>query len=444
MIAMLWCLALLSVVVVSTLYTSRTDLTITKHYADQMQAYYLALGGVERAKAILYEDQLKRQEQAIHHTGQLEDAPQLFKDVPFSRGLIRVGHGANAEQLGTWTYGIRDEEARLNINSASREELAKLPGASESLAAAIVDFRDDNDQVTPGGAESDTYLALNPPYLPRNAPFQSVDELKMVYGMSPDLFPGEDHNRNMILDPEENDGEANQPMDDQDGRLDLGWSEWVTIHSSMANINAKGEERISIQEADETELTNIPNVTTDIAKAIVSYREDNEFQNIAQLMDVVPSSDDDDDDDNNNRGNRTRNRSRGSSGNKLISTDDFKTMADYVTVKTDPNLAGRVNVNSAPKEVLECLPGMTRQLATALVNHRSSSGYFESVAAVLNVPGMSEQIFKHLCPRIGVRSDTYRILAEGQIQSTKAKKQIEVIIRIGSGEITTLAYREYP
>ena len=441
MIGMLWCLALLSVVVVSTLYTARTDLTITKHYGDQVQAYYMALAGVEKAKAILYEDYLKRQEQAIHHTGSLENAPQIFRDIPFSRGLIRIGHGGNPDQLGTWTFGIRDEEARLNINSASREELAKLPGASESLAAAIVDFRDDNDQVTAGGAESDTYLALNPPYHPRNAPFESVDELKMVYGMTPDLFPGEDLNRNSILDPEENDGEANKPMDDQDGRLDLGWSEWVTIHSSMANINAKGEERISIQEADETELTNIPNVTTDLAKAIVAYREDNEFQNVAQLLDVVATSDDDDD---NNRGNASRNGNSGNSGNKLITTDDFKGMADYVTVKTDTNLSGRVNVNSASQEVLECLPGMTRQLAAALVNHRSSSGYFESVAALLDVPGMSEQIFKQLCPRIGVRSDTFRILAEGQIQSTKAKKQIEVIVRVASGEITTLAYREYP
>lgn len=434
LVGMLWCLALLSVVVVSTLYTARTDLSVTKHYTDQIQARYLALAGVAKAKAILYQDYLDRREAAIHHNGLLANAPEHFQDVTFSRGMFRVGHGGNANQPGTWTFGIRDEEGRLNLNTSSREELAKLPRSSDSLAAAIVDFRDDNDQVTPGGAESATYLALNPPYLPRNAPFQSVDEIKMVYGMSPELFPGEDVNRNMILDPEENDGEESPPRDNQDGRLDLGWSEWLTIHSAMANVNAKGEDRISIQQADESELTNIPNVTTELAEAIVAYREDNEFQTIASLLDVVPDSDDDD----NNGG------STNSNGNKLISRDDFITMSDYVTVGTDSNLPGRVNINSAPQEVLECLPGMTRQLATALVNHRSSSGYFDSVGAVLNVSGMTEEIFKQLCPRIGVRSDTFRILAEGTIRSTRAKKQIEVIVRIGNGEMTTLAYREYP
>lgn len=447
MVGMLWCLALLSVVVVGTLYASRIDLTVTKNHGDRIQAYYLALAGIEKAKALLYEDAQDRMQRGVHHTGALADAPQSFKDIAFSRGHFRVGHGGDNLSSATWTFGIRDEEARLNVNTASKEELAKLPGSSDALAASIIDFRDSNDEVTPGGAESDTYAALSPSYLPRNAPFQSVDELKMVYGMSPDLFFGEDANRNMTLDPEENDGDLSEPMDNQDGRLDLGWSEWVTVHAAMANTTASGDSRISIQEADETELTEIPGVSADLAKSIVNYRNNNEFQTIANLLDVVETGDDDDEPNRGNSNNSNgpnRSGDRSGSGNKLISTSDFISMSDYVTVKSESSLPGRVNINSASQQVLSCLPGMTRELAQSVVNYRSSSGYFESVGALLNVPDMTTDIFKQLCPRIGVRSDTFRILSEGKVTSTGARKQIEVIVRVDAYEITTLGYREYP
>ncbi len=456
---MLWCLALLSVVVVGSLYGARIDLTVTKNHGDRIQAYYLALAGAEKAKALLYQDAQDRRQRGIHHTGTLYEATNEFRDIPFARGSFRVGHGAGQDEGSTWTYGIRDEEARLNINTSSKEELAKLPGSSESLAAAIVDFRDENEEVTPGGAEADTYATLSPPYLPRNQAFESVDELRFVYGMTPDLFLGEDANRNMTLDPEENDGEFSKPMDNQDGRLDFGWSEWVTVTSSMANTSASGDKRISIQEADESELSMIDGISTDLAKAIVKYREGNEFQTIANLLDVRSVSDDDDDNDRSSNNNRNRNNSRSSSrgasratnrssssgsGSKLISTSEFISMSDQVTVKGDEQVPGRVNVNTASQEVLSCLPGMTRELAKAIVDYRSSSGYFKSVGAVLNVPDITDSIFKQLCPRIGVRSDTFRILSEGRIHSTGARKQIELIVRIGADDLTTLAYREYP
>ena len=313
---MLWCLALLSVVVVGSLYGARIDLTVTKNHGDRIQAYYLALAGAETAKALLYADAQDRRQGGTHHTGTLYEATTEFRDIPFSRGSFRVGHGAGQNEMNSWTYGIRDEEARLNINLSSKEELAKLPGSSESLAAAIVDFRDEDDQVTPGGAESDSYATLVPPYLPRNQAFKSVDELRFVYGMTPDVFLGEDANRNMTLDPEENDGEFSKPIDNQDGRLELGWSEWVTVHSSMANTSASGDQRISIQDADETELGTIDGVSSDLAKAIIKYREDNEFRTIANLLDVTSVSDDDDDTarSSTNR-NRNRNRNQNASRN---------------------------------------------------------------------------------------------------------------------------------
>lgn len=57
----------------------------------------------------------------------------------------------------------------------------------KSLAAALIDWRDPDDLRTEGlGAESDYYYNLRPPYMPRNAPIRSWQELGYVRGMTPE------------------------------------------------------------------------------------------------------------------------------------------------------------------------------------------------------------------------------------------------------------------
>src|SRR5258708_1853685 len=75
---------------------------------------------------------------------------------------------------------------RLDINRASPEELTRLFDAlgrsnAEALADAIVDWRDNDDEPLPNGAESQWYAAQRRP-LPRNGPFADDLELMRVRG----------------------------------------------------------------------------------------------------------------------------------------------------------------------------------------------------------------------------------------------------------------------
>src|SRR5213079_710964 len=139
------------------------------------------------------------------------------------------------DEGGGIIYGVSDEESRLNVYYASAEQLTGIYGMTPDVVAAINDWRDSDNAVTPGGAEAEYYASLKPPYLPRNGPFQSVRELLMVRGVSRDLFLGEDTNQNGLLDPEEDDGKASYPPDNHDGILDAGWSGILTVNSSAAN-----------------------------------------------------------------------------------------------------------------------------------------------------------------------------------------------------------------
>src|SRR5207244_2379977 len=76
LVALLWCLALLSVVVIGILHTATLDLRIVKNQGDVLQAHYLAMAGIEKAKALLYQDAIVRKRSAKNHTGELYDSPQ--------------------------------------------------------------------------------------------------------------------------------------------------------------------------------------------------------------------------------------------------------------------------------------------------------------------------------------------------------------------------------
>jgi competence ComEA-like helix-hairpin-helix protein len=459
LVGVLWCVALLSLVVVSALHSSSLGLRIGHHYGDSIQAHYLALAGVERAKALLYHEAAQRRQGQVNHSGQLYEAPSLFREVPLGRGSFSVFRQDHRGATPRIAYGILDEERRLNLNTASERELANLPLMPPEAVPAIVDWRDSDDQVTPNGAEIDYYASLSQPYLPRNGAFQTAGELLMVRGVPRQLVLGEDANQNGLLDPEENDGDLSLPPDNQDGVLTPGWTSWLTVHSSVENVSASGEARVNIQTADESSLTTVPGISQPIAQAIVAARGNQEFQSLADLLEVrtpaparpgqpqptpqVPELGSSPVVRPNVAGPSGRPRpNANSSGPPLIDETLLKDIADFLTVSDETTEQGLVNVNTASVEVLACLPGLDRESARAIVAQRESAGFFPNIAALLDVTGLTREAFQNLAPRITTRSETFRIFSEGTVPSSGARRRMEVIVHLGANGIDTLAYRE--
>src|SRR6202050_3962556 len=106
LIGVLWCMVLLSLLVIGVLHTARMDLLVVKNYGDRVQAHYLALAGVERAKALLYKDVVARQGAAKNHTGSVYNDPKDFKDVPLGRGKFSVFRRAPQAEGGGIIYGV--------------------------------------------------------------------------------------------------------------------------------------------------------------------------------------------------------------------------------------------------------------------------------------------------------------------------------------------------
>ncbi len=95
------------------------------------------------------------------------------------------------------TFQVQDENRKVSLNSASSQVLTALVTqvgggtktyTAQEIAAAIVDWRDVDDNPEPRGAESSFYASLNPPYPCKNAPFETVEELLLVRGIDFDFY----------------------------------------------------------------------------------------------------------------------------------------------------------------------------------------------------------------------------------------------------------------
>lgn len=288
-------------------------------------------------------------------------------------------------------YGFTDEASKLNLNTAPAELLTLLPGMTAEFAGAIVDWRDDNSEPEVGGAEADTYLMDDPAYECKNAPFESVEELRLVKGATMALLYGEDTNLNGVLDANENDGDENPPADNADGKLDCGLLEYVTVFSREPNMQSDGTTgRINVTKVNDRQVRD--QLTTYIDNTLGTGGRSGEILasvGTAPVTSVLEFY--------------ARGKVTAAEGAKL---EDGLTAADgdFVT--------GLVNVNTAPREVLYAITGIGDKYADAIVSTRQSktTDEMKTVAWLLSVFGEDTDAITNAGKYLTAR--TYRISAD--------------------------------
>ncbi len=70
-------------------------------------------------------------------------------------------------------------------------------------------------------------------YPEKEAPFETVDELRLVYGATMDLLAGDDLNGNGVLD-------VNETNSSGSGGLDSGLFEYTTVYTREPNFHSGG------------------------------------------------------------------------------------------------------------------------------------------------------------------------------------------------------------
>lgn len=383
LVMVLWVVVVLMAIVAVVGRASRLDMKVRLVNTEELRCQWACRAGIETAIGVLSEDTRESDNLLDYWSDNEED----FNDV----GL---------EQCW-FTVKVIDEASKLNVNTATKEQLLALPDMEEQIADAIIDWRDSDDTTSEEGVEGGYYENLPFGYGIRNGPFRTIRELLLVKDMTEELFYGEDTNLNKELDYNESDGAESPPADDGDDELDEGWIAYLTCYSYDNNVDAHGSKRVNINEANERRLERSLSIRKSQAKWIVENREKNKYKSIADLI-------------NKNSPKKSQDRQKeGSDEAEPLDLQTFYNIADKITVSNDDKMPGRVNINTASKEVLTALLGRDEtddELAVSIINYRDGLiGGMQSVAEIMQVESVDIDTFKKIAEHITTRSDVFTI-----------------------------------
>jgi type II secretory pathway component PulK len=485
---------LLSLAAYSYLGEMDTENRAASMFGRDVEARMAAESGVEYVAAQI----ALRQTDA---TLDLYDDSSMFSRQPMggggeARGQVRFsvlspGMVGSVDSLPR--AGLTTETAKFNVNRLLELEndtdettdpytaVSFIPNMTEDICNAILDWIDSDEEARAGGAESSTYEALAVPYSARNAPMQSIDELLQVQGVTPQLFYGEDANRNGRMDPNEDDGAESPPTDDQDGTLDFGLRDYLTVSSRERNIQTTGEQKINLNNGIVAEMFDFleESFDTETATFVTGYRltgdqlADSQAQGKLtieqqQLVDWIAKNL-----ANGELGKVTRggmdlsnppqasfrsiydlidaqvavtvNGADQTLNSPWTSTDPAGLMEQMLVLEekltwlNDEFIDGRINVNIAPREVLLAIPDMTEAIADAILGARPVAGEDSAQAAqvismrrspvwLLTEGLVDVPTFKRLGPWLTTTGDVYSFQVLGHFDQGGPTTRLEAMV----------------
>jgi general secretion pathway protein K len=249
LLVVLWVLTILMVIVFSFSYLAKTETYSSRAFREGWENKLLAEAGVERGIMELF---FRRQN------------PLTLEEE--GREPWRVDGTEYIGTLGRGSYRVRltDESGKIDLNQASetilRNLLTNLEFTAEdkertvnTIVDSILDWKDPDDFHRLNGAENDYYQSLPHPYKARNGNFETVEELLLVKGVTPEILYGRDR---------------------KTGLIDL-----LTVQGRTNKIN--------INAAPPAVLLALPGMTKEIVEGLIGYRTEREIKNIQEISGIL-------------------------------------------------------------------------------------------------------------------------------------------------------------
>jgi len=171
LIVVLWVITLLTIMASSFALTIQRESAIISGIKEKAIAQALAEAGINYATLMLLSADPERNWKSNNSLYELNYAGKKIRIL------------------------IADESGKISINYADKQQLQQLLGfipveeaTADSLSDAIIDWRDKDDLMADNGAEKQQYIDAGFKYVPRNDLFNSVEELQMVMGMTPEIY----------------------------------------------------------------------------------------------------------------------------------------------------------------------------------------------------------------------------------------------------------------
>lgn len=169
LVAVLWMVSALAVLAAGLAHSTRVELRTAQQAVAEARATALGDAAVQLAMLELRAGALPPDRLQLRRYR--FDGQEVWARITPATGLVNL-NGAGEEllfDLFRFGAGLAEEEAR-------------------SMAQRVLDWRDPAGGHRPQGAAAADYEAAGSPVRPRGAPFEVVEDLRQVLGMTPDLY----------------------------------------------------------------------------------------------------------------------------------------------------------------------------------------------------------------------------------------------------------------
>lgn len=199
LITALWMITILTLFSVSISYHVRQKITLAERIDRRNELCGIAERGVYQA---LY--RIRQKKEADEGSLGLNDTyisgEMAFSHIRVGGGVFTVSYPYPDAKSGKTKihYGVEDEEAKININKLDGVTLTRFfqtiggieREVAEEISYSIIDWRDTDDSLSHPeyGFEDDDYEDFELPYESKDSPFESIEELLLVRGVTPEIY----------------------------------------------------------------------------------------------------------------------------------------------------------------------------------------------------------------------------------------------------------------
>lgn len=299
-----------------------------------------------------------------------------FYAVPLADGyfwLIRPDYGDPSLPL----FGLVDEGSKINLNSARPEMLLALPNIPPELTFSIVDWVDGNQDIDGDGAEDGYYLSLPDPYRCKNAPFETVEEVLLVRGAYPQLLYGNAPNAPVGTGMNSGFGSSFSGGLTADHWVARGLYDLMTVYSQQPGAQQSSDDNGNggsgggggNDDDDDDPFMNVNrgshrNRLREMLTATLGEQRAQEIasgDNFDDIFDFYIK--------------------------RHVTPEEFALFGNDIVTENNSPRRGRINLNTAPREVLMCLPDMDQSKADKIIAARQNNVDRRSLAWVAEALG---------------------------------------------------------
>ncbi len=254
LIIVLLVLSSMTIIAVGLAYRERIQIQLTNSQVERIKAYYLAIGGIQRLKALIASQKLTPEVTAhICHFSSSAKNEKLFAQIKTKP--------TDKFQL---SYALKDELSYLNINKSDPASWENLKPLTSGQIACILDWIDPDNNVNPQGAETDFYNRQNPPYVCKNSPLITLRELLFVKSINENLEKYLGKNLTALsLQKTQSSSDLQKLFDNTTNTPNLGLLNIFTV---------LGEGKININTASANIISTLPGINNQAADYLSSHR----------------------------------------------------------------------------------------------------------------------------------------------------------------------------